>query len=79
MKNMIKNDDAVSVVVGSILILAVLMTFVSVVASTWVPIYEKNAESGHGDELFDTFLDLRKQMENADEFPKISTVSLGTE
>ena len=79
MKNIIKNDDAISVVVGSILILAVLMTFMSVVASTWVPIYERNAEAGHGDELFDTFLDLRKQMENADEFPKISTVSLGTE
>ena len=79
MKDLIKNDEAVSVVVGSILILAVLMTFISVVASSWVPIYERNAESGHGDELFNNFLDLRKQMENADEFPKITSISLGTD
>ena len=77
--DLIKNDDAVSVVVGAILILAVLVTFMSVVTASWVPIYERNAESDHGDELFDTFLDLRKQMENADEFPKISTVNLGTD
>ena len=79
MKNLIKNDDAISVVVGSILILAVLVTFMSVVASSWVPIYERSAESDHGEELFDNFLDLRKQMENADEFPKVSTVTLGTD
>jgi hypothetical protein len=73
MKNLdlIKNDDAVSVVVGSILVLAVLVTFMSVVTSTWVPIYEGNAESDHSDEMFDSFLDLRKQIENADEFPRI--------
>lgn len=78
MKDLIKNDDAVSVVVGAILILAVLVTFMSVVTSTWVPIYEGNAESDHSDEMFDSFLDLRKQIENADEFPRIFSINLGT-
>ncbi len=79
MKDLIKNDDAVSVVVGSILVLAILVTFMSVVMSSWVPIYEGNAESSHSDELFDTFIDLRKQIENADEYPKSTTIKLGTD
>ncbi len=79
MKDLIKNDDAVSVVVGSILILAVLVTFMSVVTSSWVPVYEGNAESAHSDELFDTFIDLSKQIENAGEYPKSTTIKLGTD
>ena len=76
--DLIKNDDAVSVVVGAILILAVLVTFMSVVTSSWVPIYEGDAESDHSDEMLDSFLDLRKQIENADEFPRIFSINLGT-
>ncbi|MBN2487910.1 MAG: hypothetical protein JXA98_02660 [Methanosarcinaceae archaeon] len=79
MKELIKNDDAVSVVVGSILILAVLVTFMSVVTSTWVPVYEGNAEADHSDALFDTFVDLSKQIENADEYPKSTTIKIGTD
>ena len=79
MKDLIKNDDAISVVVGSILVLAVLVTFMSVVTSSWVPVYEGNAESAHSDELFDTFIDLSKQIENADEYPKSTTIKLGTD
>lgn len=79
MKEFIKNDDAVSVVVGSILVLAILVTFMSVVTSTWVPIYEGNAEADHSDELFDTFVDLSKQIENAEEYPKSTTIKLGTD
>ena len=79
MKNLIENDDAISVVVGSILILAVVVTFMSVVTSSWVPIYEGNLESTHSDELFDTFIDFSKQIENADEYPKSTTFKLGTD
>jgi hypothetical protein len=79
MKELIKNDDGISVVVGSILILAVLVTFMSVVTSSWVPIYEGNAEADHSDEVFDTFVDLSKQIENADEQPKSTNIKLGTD
>ena len=79
MMDFTKNDDAVSVVVGAILLLSILVTFMSVVTSSWVPIYEGNAESDHGDDLFEAFLDFRKQIENADEFPRISTIDLGTD
>jgi hypothetical protein len=79
MKELIKNDDGVSVVVGSILVLAVLVTFMSVVTSSWVPIYEGNAEADHSDEVFDTFVDLNKQIENADEQPKSTNIKLGTD
>ena len=79
MKNLIKNDDAISVVVGAILILAVLVTFMSVVTSSWVPIYEGNAESDHSDTTHRTFMDLHKQIEYADEFTNYATIDLGTD
>lgn len=79
MKDLIKNEDAISVVVGSILVLAVLVTFMSVVTSSWVPIYEGNAEADHSDAIFDTFVDLSKQIENAEEYPKSTTIKLGTD
>ena len=79
MKNLIKNDNAVSVVVGAILILAVLVTFMSVFTSTWVPIYEGNAESAHSDDTNKAFMDIHKQIELADEFSKSASIDLGTE
>jgi hypothetical protein len=79
MKDLIKNDDAVSVVVGSILVLAVLVTFMSVVTSSWVPVYEGNAESDHGEQTYKTFMDLHKQIEFADEFPRSTAFDLGTD
>ncbi|MCK5721280.1 MAG: hypothetical protein KAI84_01985, partial [Gammaproteobacteria bacterium] len=79
MKDLIKNDDAVSVVVGAILVLAVLVTFMSVVTSSWVPIYEGNAESAHSDDTHKAFMDIHKQIEMADEFPNSATIDLGTE
>ena len=79
MKDLIKNDDAVSVVVGSILVLAVLVTFMSVVTSSWVPVYEGNAESAHSDDTHKTFMDLRKQIEFADEFSRSTAIDLGTD
>lgn len=78
MKNLIKNNDAISVVVGAILILAVLVTFMSVVTSSWVPIYEGNAESDHSDTAHRTFMDLHKQIELADETSNSATIDLGT-
>ncbi|HJH29411.1 MAG TPA: hypothetical protein C5S51_06920 [Methanosarcinaceae archaeon] len=78
MKDLIKNDDAVSVVVGAILILAVLVTFMSVVTSSWVPIYEGNAESAHSDDTHKAFMDIHKQIEMADEFAKSVSIDLGT-
>ena len=78
MKNLIKNDDAVSVVVGAILILAVLVTFMSVVTSSWVPIYEGDAESDHSDDTHKAFMDIHKQIEMADEFSRSVSVDLGT-
>lgn len=79
MKDLIKNDDAVSVVVGSILVLAVLVTFMSVVTSSWIPVYEGNAESAHGDDTHKTFIDIHKQIEMADELTKSVSIDLGTE
>ena len=79
MKDLIKNDDAVSVVVGAILVLAVLVTFMSVVTSSWVPIYEGNAESAHSDDTHKAFMDIHKQIELADEFTKSVSIDLGTE
>ena len=79
MKDLIKNDDAVSVVVGAILILAVLVTFMSVVTSSWVPIYESDAESAHSDDTHKAFMDIHKQIEMADEFARSATIDLGTE
>ncbi len=79
MKDLIKNDDAVSVVVGSILVLAVLVTFMSVVTSSWVPVYEGNAESDHSEQTYKTFMDLRKQIEFADEFSRSTAIELGTD
>ena len=79
MKNFIKNDDAVSVVVGAILLLAVMMTFLSVFTSSWVPIYEGDAEADHSDTTQRTFMDLYKQIEYADEFTNSATIDLGTD
>lgn len=79
MKDLIKNDDAVSVVVGAILILAVLVTFMSVVTSSWVPIYEGNAESSHSDDTHKAFMDLHKQIELADEFARSISIDMGTD
>ena len=79
MKNLIKNDDAISVVVGAVLILAVLVTFMSIVTSTWIPVYEGNAESDHSDATQRTFMDISKQIEYADEFTNYATIDLGTE
>jgi len=79
MKSLIKNDEAVSVVVGAILILAVLVTFMSVFASSWVPIYEGNAEADHSDTTERTFMDLYKQIEYADKTTNSVTIDLGTD
>ena len=79
MKDLIKNDDAVSVVVGAILVLAVLVTFMSVVTSSWVPIYEGNAESAHSDDTHKAFMDIHKQIELADDSPNSATLDLGTD
>ncbi|MDO9518273.1 MAG: hypothetical protein Q7J10_09545 [Methanosarcinaceae archaeon] len=79
MKDMMKNDDAVSVVVGAILILAVLVTFMSVVTSTWVPIYEGDAEAVHSDDTNKAFMDIHKQIELADEFARSASIDMGTD
>jgi len=69
----------VSVVVGSILVLAVLVTFMSVVTSSWVPIYEGNAEADHSEQTYKTFTDILKQIEFADEFSRSTAIDLGTD
>jgi len=79
MKSLIKNDDAISVVVGAILILAVLVTFMSVFTSSWVPIYEGNAEADHSDTTERTFMDLYKQIELEDKTTNSVTIDLGTD
>ena len=79
MKNLIKNDDAVSVVVGAILVMAVVVTFMSVVTSSWVPIYEGDAESAHSDDTHKAFMDIHKQIELADEFARSASIDMGTE
>ena len=79
MKNLIENDEAISVVVGAILILAVLVTFMSVVTSSWVPIYEGDAEAAHSDDTNEVFMGIHKQIELADEFSNSATVDLGTD
>ncbi len=79
MSKLIQDDSAVSVVVGAILLLAILVTFLSVVTSTWVPIYEGDAEAQHSEVTKKTFLTLTKQIENANEFPDSTKFNLGTE
>ncbi|MCD4703081.1 MAG: hypothetical protein K8R64_02060, partial [Methanosarcinaceae archaeon] len=79
MKRLLSDEKAVSVVVGSILVLAILVTFMSVVASTWVPIYEGNDEAQHSDQTYNSFLKITKQIQNADEYPESTTFGLGTE
>ena len=79
MKCLTENDEAISVVVGAILILAVFVTFMSVVTSSWVPVYEGNAEADHSDTTHRTFMDFYKQIEFADEFTNSATIDLGTD
>ena len=51
----------------------------SVFTSSWVPIYEGNAEADHSDTTERTFMDLYKQIEYADEFTNSATIDLGTD
>ena len=79
MKTLIKNDDAVSIVMAAILMLAVVVTFISIFTSSWVPIYEGNAEADHSDTTSRTFMNIHKQIELADELSNSATIDLGTD
>ncbi|MEA1985382.1 MAG: hypothetical protein U9N13_06990 [Euryarchaeota archaeon] len=79
MKRLVSDERAVSVVVGSILVLAILVTFMSVVVSTWVPIYEGNDEAQHSDQTYKSFIEFSKQIDNADELKKVTKFDMGTE
>ena len=79
MKRLLSDEKAVSVVVGSILVLAILVTFMSVVVSTWVPIYEGNDEAQHSDQTYKSFIEFSKQIDNADELKKVTKFDMGTE
>jgi hypothetical protein len=79
MKLFLKDENAVSVVVGAVLLLAIMVTFFSVVTSTWVPIYEGDAEAEHSKQMSDNFRNLKFQSELTDSFPRSLIIDLGTE
>ncbi|WP_305064464.1 hypothetical protein [Methanococcoides sp.] len=79
MKLFLKDENAVSVVVGAILLLAIMITFLSVVTSTWVPIYEGDAEAEHSKQMSENFRNLKFQSELTDSLPRSLIIDLGTE
>ncbi|RLI75680.1 hypothetical protein DRO97_02700 [Archaeoglobales archaeon] len=52
------DDKAVSPIIAIMLILAILVTSISVLASNWFPIVKKRAEIQHNKELTDKFLSI---------------------
>lgn len=79
MKLFLKDDNAVSVVVGAVLLLAIVVTFFSIVTSNWVPIYEGDAEAKHSELMSDNFRNIKHQSELTDSLPRSLVVDLGTE
>ncbi|ATU07427.1 hypothetical protein [Methanohalophilus portucalensis] len=79
MKNLNEDTEAVSIVVGAILLLAILVTFMSVFTSTWVPIYVSDDEAAHSEQVHHSMLELKKQAEIANSVPNTVSIDLGTD
>lgn len=78
MRSLKDDDSAVSVVIGTVLILAILVTFMAGFLNYWVPVYEKQNEMDHSREVLGSFTDIQMKIDNIDHFPVRIPIDVGT-
>ncbi|MDY6964431.1 MAG: hypothetical protein SVM80_00465 [Halobacteriota archaeon] len=79
MKNLLKDDDAVSELIGAILLLAIAVIFLGLVQTYQVPEWNRKVESDHLVEVYDDFLKLKTNIEDSvvNDFPKATVIHMG--
>ena len=79
MNNILKNEEAVSELIGAILLVAIAVILLGIIQTYQVPIWNENVEHEHNDEVYEDFLKLKTNIEDSAVygFPKTSIIHMG--
>ncbi|VUT26027.1 MAG: hypothetical protein MOIL_01351 [Candidatus Methanolliviera sp. GoM_oil] len=79
MKDLIIDEEAVSELIGAILLLAIAVIFLGLVQTYQVPQWNEQIELGHMNVVYDDFLELKTNIEDSiiNDFPKASVIHMG--